>query len=201
MNPSFNLPSTRCALALKEWSVAVAALERGRQILLIRKGGLLDAEGSFQVEAARFFLSPTKWHQNANLLKPAHHDLLESDASPQRGVLHLTAWAEVAQVWSLDARDEYIEEKLMQLQHIWSTRYLDVRLNYQSDKPVQVLALRVHVLQVPHEVESRPEYSGCKSWIELESALELSPSTPALDDEIFERELNQARRVLEDGKC
>jgi hypothetical protein len=201
MNLSPDSPSTRCAVALKEWSVAVRALELGRQILLIRKGGLLDAEGNFSVEAARFFFAPTKWHQDANLLKPIHHDLLESDAPPQRGVLRLPAWAEVAQVWSLEASDETIEEKLMQLEHIWSTRYLDVRLNYQSAKPVQIVALRVHVLEAPHVVALQPEYSGCKSWIELESGLELSPSHPALADETFARELEKVRRVLEHGKC
>jgi hypothetical protein len=182
---------------LKEWSVACRALEEGRQIILLRKGGLLDAEGAFELEAARFWLCPTKWHQDANLLKPAHRDLLENDVPPAREVLQLSAWAEVAQVWALDVRESATENKLAQLEHIWSTRYLDVRLGYQPDKPLLIVALRVQVTSAAHVVAARPEYFGCKSWIELEKPLSTGPSRPALCDEAFAERLETARRVLD----
>ena len=48
--------------ALKEWQSVIAALGRGDQIILIRKGGIADA--GFAVEANRFYLFPTKFHES-----------------------------------------------------------------------------------------------------------------------------------------
>lgn len=183
--------------ALKEWSVACRALETGRQIVLLRKGGLLDAEGSFALEATRFWLCPTKWHQDANLLQAAHHDLLQNDEPPAREVLRLAAWCEVAQAWALDVQDHATQDKLAQLDHIWSERYLDVRLGYQPEKPIVVMALRVHTIARPHVVPAQPEYFGCRSWVELESPLSTENSHSVLDDAVFASRLAAMRRVLD----
>ena len=45
--------------ALKEWAVICRALAEGRQSLLLRKGGIAEAGGAFQVEQPRFWLLPT----------------------------------------------------------------------------------------------------------------------------------------------
>ena len=37
--------------ALKEWAVGIRALREGRQVLLLRKGGLRDANGEFALES------------------------------------------------------------------------------------------------------------------------------------------------------
>src|ERR1043166_4953667 len=47
--------------ALKEWSNVIDALGRGDQVILIRKGGIADPK--FGVEAERFYLYPTFFHQ------------------------------------------------------------------------------------------------------------------------------------------
>ena len=46
---------------LKEWSTVIDALSRGEQVILIRKGGIADPK--FGVEADRFYLYPTYFHQ------------------------------------------------------------------------------------------------------------------------------------------
>ena len=58
-------------MALKEWAVVVRAVREGRQILLLRKGGLADENGVFQLKEREFFLYPTYEHQKAALLKPS----------------------------------------------------------------------------------------------------------------------------------
>ena len=45
--------------ALKEWAVVCRALEEGRQIVLLRKGGILEYRQSFKVKHDRFLLFPT----------------------------------------------------------------------------------------------------------------------------------------------
>ena len=36
--------------ALKEWSAVIAALDRGLQIFLLRKGGIVEARRGFQLQ-------------------------------------------------------------------------------------------------------------------------------------------------------
>lgn len=190
-----------CAVALKEWSVACRALEEGRQILLIRKGGLLDAEGIFQVEHPLFWLMPSKWHQDAGLLKPQHHDLLHTELPPPGKNIHLSSWASVEAVWSLDGEDPATEEKLGQLEHIWSSRYLDIRLGYQSGKPLQILALRVYNRSEQQVIPFDAEYFGCKSWVDLKESPALQPASPALPEAEFQTCLENARQILGQGAC
>lgn len=188
MNP---IPTTS-NIALKEWSATCCALELGRQIILLRKGGLLDAEGTFELEYSGFWLAPTKWHEDTSLVKPEHHDLLEP-APATRGVLRLESWARVEKSWAVSFENS---EKLARLNHIWSTSYLESRWNYQPERPLLCLALRVWKMPMASEVPMRPEYSGCRSWIEMHETLAIQNANPALSDAEFAAALQQAERVL-----
>ena len=69
--------------ALKEWNATCRALAEGRQIILLRKGGLLDEDGVFALEQSNFWMLPTAFHQEPHLLKTEHLDLLnESTFKP-----------------------------------------------------------------------------------------------------------------------
>src|SRR5688500_294159 len=69
--------------ALKEWATVCHALETGRQVILLRKGGIYESAGEFQLEHRQFLLFPTYLHQNANMLKPEERAGLEQrDAEP-----------------------------------------------------------------------------------------------------------------------
>ena len=62
--------------ALKEWAVAIRAIDRGQQIVLLRKGGIREKE--FKVEHENLFLYPTYEHQEEDLLKPEYLQGLET---------------------------------------------------------------------------------------------------------------------------
>ena len=55
--------------ALKEWAIAINALETGKTIMLLRKGGIREKGGSFRVAHNRVLLYPTYEHQQAVMLK------------------------------------------------------------------------------------------------------------------------------------
>jgi hypothetical protein len=61
--------------ALKEWAVAVSALERGETALVVRKGGI--REKAFAVPQTRFLLLPGYEHQRPELLKPEYRRLMD----------------------------------------------------------------------------------------------------------------------------
>src|SRR2546422_7954614 len=79
-------------VALKEWAAVCRALEEGRQILLLRKGGILEAIGGFELEHPQFFLFPTYLHQNAQMLKePERKRLITMSGEPAQITLSSAA--------------------------------------------------------------------------------------------------------------
>src|SRR5207248_6056957 len=89
--------------ALKEWAVICQALAEGRQALLVRKGGIAEATGTFEVEQRRFWLFPTYVHQQRAGIKPDALPLLEQVESqrPPSGTIRLAHFAEVAGIYRL----------------------------------------------------------------------------------------------------
>ena len=176
--------------ALKEWAVAVKALERGETALVVRKGGI--REKAFAVPKTRFLFFGGYEHQKAEQLKPLYHDLLAS--IPQRkddGPVLFTSFAEVDAAHEISESDEL---DAIDPYHIWTPEYAESRLKWRPKKPLTVLVLRVHLLAEPVELPYSASYGGCKSWIELEESVSTAGSRPALDDEAY-REL--ARPALE----
>ena len=174
-------------IALKEWAAAVEALAGGRQLLLMRKGGIAEETRDFQLAAPRFWLLPTYEHQREHLLKEAFRPLIgrtlaEREASG--GGLLLKAWAEA--VRDIEVTDAETLAKLDRF-HIWTGAFVDERLKWKRTKPLHVLVLRVHKLEEPAVIPHRESYAGCKSWVKLEDGAADARSHPVLPDEEFRR--------------
>ncbi len=179
--------------ALKEWAVAVRALERGETALVVRKGGI--REKAFAVPKTRFLFFKSYEHQKEAQLKPHYHDLLRSIPERQDdGPVVLTSFAEVHMAYEVSEPDEL---EALDPYHIWTPEYAESRLKWRPKKPLTVLVLRTHLLPEPVELPYRAEYGGCKSWIELEKAVPTVGSRPTLDDVAFEELARPALGVLE----
>jgi hypothetical protein len=179
--------------SLKEWAVAVEALERGETALVVRKGGI--REKAFAVPQARFLFFKSYEHQNPEQLKPLYHDLLRS--IPQRrddGPVIFTSFAKVYKAYEVS---EAAELEALDPFHIWTPEYAESRLKWRPKKPLTLLVLRTYLLPEPVRFEYRAEYGGCKSWIELERPVPTAGSRPALGDAAFEELARPALGVLE----
>ena len=177
---------------LKEWAVAVKALERGETTLVVRKGGI--REKAFAVKDSRFLLLPGYEHQRPELLKPEYRGLMEEIPDlTDEGPLRFTSFAEVRGAYeisepeSLAAVDPY---------HMWTPEYAESRFRWRPKKPLTVLVLRVYLLPEPVELPYSEAYGGCKSWIELEEPVCVAGARPALPDDDFERLVSPALEVL-----
>ena len=183
------------AHALKEWAITGEALAQNRQIVLLRKGGLLDEDGRFTLEHSEFWLLPTWLHQERGLVKNADRDLWEQtprEADESAKVAYLRHFARVVQVWQLH---EDAQAALEKVPHIWSAHYLDLRFGYQSDKTLLCAALRVYVAEQPIRYALRAADLGCRSWVEL-SAPVAARVRPAIGDAEFEIRLRQVAEIL-----
>jgi hypothetical protein len=175
---------TSSRIALKEWAVVVRALREGRQLVLLRKGGIADDDGAFTLQEREFFLYPTYEHQSSVFLSGAAIADLEQSVRerPAGEKVLIDTYAEVK-----DAHVIKSEEELAPVlgHSIWATAYLQQRLRYKPEKPLLLVTLRVHRLAQPHLIDETPDYAGCVSWVPLTQALSTQPSTPALSDDAF----------------
>ena len=153
--------------ALKEWAVICKALEEGRQILLLRKGGIMEYRQGFEVKHDKFLLFPTFEHQSKESIQPDYLSILNSvlQNTPTNGKNKITSYAKVADI--KEVRDKSILRRLEKY-HIWNDRYVNIRMDYNSKKPMSVILLRVYKIDNPIEVDIKPEWAGCKSWIPIE---------------------------------
>ena len=178
--------------ALKEWAVAVEALERGETALVVRKGGI--REKAFAVPKTRFLLFKGYEHQNEEQLKPSYHDLLHSIPKlKDDGPVIFTSFAEVHAAYEISEAEEL---EALDSHHIWAHEYAESRLKWRPKKPLTVLVLRTYLLPEPVEFEYRAEYGGCKSWIELPDNVSATGACLALDDDSFEDLIRPALGVL-----
>jgi hypothetical protein len=178
--------------ALKEWAVAVEALERGETALVIRKGGI--REKAFAVANRRFLLLPGYEHQRPELLKPEYRKLLrELPNLTDDGPLRFTSFAEVRGAYEI-SEPESLET--IGPHHMWVPEYAESRFKWRPKKPLTVLVLRTYVLPEPVELPYSEAYEGCKSWIELAEPVPTAGARPALDDEAFDRLVSPALEAL-----
>lgn len=168
--------------ALKEWAVAVEALERGETALVVRKGGI--REKAFAVPRTRFLLLPGYEHQRPELLKDEFRGLMDEIPDlTDNGPLRFTSFAEVEGAYEISAAEELAA---LDEHHMWTPEYAESRFKWRPKKPLTVLVLRTFLLPEPVEIPYRDEYGGCKSWIELQESVPVDAARQAVSDEEFD---------------
>ncbi|MEJ7814727.1 MAG: DUF1802 family protein [Rubrobacter sp.] len=178
--------------ALKEWAVAVRALERGETALVVRKGGI--REKAFAVPRTRFLLIPGYEHQRPELLKEEYRGLMDGIPDlADDGPLRFSSFAEVEGAYEISEAEEL---SALDPYHMWTPEYAESRFKWRPKKPLTVLVLRTYLLTETIELPYRDEYGGCKSWIELQEPLSVEGARAALSDEDFDRLVAPALGVL-----
>ena len=185
-------------ITFKEWASVVNALANGRQILVLRKGGIREDGGEFQVEHNEFFLFPTYEHQNKADLKPEVRkdlDLVIQTKPIDPRKLPIQYYVQVVGVIQIKSESELIK---IQPYHIWSDEAVKKRFEYGHEKGLFAIAVRVFRLPKPYNVEILPEYAGCKSWVGLKAKLSTGGAEPVLNDEEFQRKWHQISSLFSD---
>lgn len=204
-NSIYNSKSdTKITTALKEWAIVCQALEEGRQVLLLRKGGIMEYREGFQVKHNNFFLYPTFEHQSIESIQPNYAQKLATmlQEETDHSKVIITSYARAVALKQIKHGS-----LLSQLHkyHIWNERYVNVRMNYNPKKPMQVILLRVYKLQNPIEAEVRSEWLGCRSWVHIQSLASEARSAdttstfdeqPVLDESTFGKIASEIEEIL-----
>jgi hypothetical protein len=209
--------------ALKEWAIICKALEDGRQILLLRKGGIMEYRKGFEVKHNDFLLYPTFEHQSMESIKAEYKEklkeILEEQNKDTRKEIDkdnknfnidntniIKLFAKVEDV--VEISDKLILSELRDY-HIWSDEYVMMRMNYNPSKPMSILLLRIYKIKKPLIFDINDKWSGCKSWIDIEKDVDIQNShkieilknekaliDPVLNDDIFYESVNKIRKVI-----
>jgi hypothetical protein len=181
--------------ALKEWAIVCRALADGRQILLIRKGGIEEIKPGFQVAHRDFWLFPTYVHQKpADLVPEVLAEFEEVQRSqPAAGTIQFQLYATVADVVKVMDLDRL---RALEGRHILSWDCVASRFHYRNTPGVHVLTLRIYRRPSPRAVTSAPWYDGCVSWVDLDEPLSTEGCAPVLSDAEFDARLADIRARL-----
>ncbi|MFV9511365.1 DUF1802 family protein [Tepidibacillus sp. LV47] len=183
-------------VALKEWAVNIEALAKGKQILLMRKGGIHEETKEFQLKEEIFYLFPTYLHQKKELLKTEFQSMIDETLQrydEKRKQVEIRYLAKVVE--DLQLSDEHQLEKLYPY-HIWTQNFAEMRLHWKKQNSLHVLLVRVYRLEQPVRISLKDEYNGCKSWISIEEKIPQTDIIPVLTDEEFAKKVNTIHEVL-----
>lgn len=168
-------------IGLKEWDRVVRALSTGEQIILLRKGGIHETEGRFEIEHNQFLFFPTFLHQNMEMLKaPYQKDFVQLATEPDR--IEIASAGVVDTIVRVKSREQM---DLLDAFHIWTKPLLDIRWNYKTHNPLYVMIVRGYRLPQPVTIDNTPDYAGCRSWVPLTSPIDCRSAHPAIPDAEF----------------
>ena len=181
-------------IALKEWAIICKALEDGKQMLLLRKGGIMEYRKGFEVKHNEFLLYPTFEHQSIESIKAEYKEKIK-EISEEHNISYnnnnrkkidendnnfntasniiIKLLAKVEDV--IEISDKFTLSELRDY-HIWSDEYVTMRMNYNPSKPMNVLLLRIYKIRKPLIVDINDKWAGCKSWIDIETDREFQNS-------------------------
>jgi hypothetical protein len=194
MATTANIP-TQCATALKEWATVLEAMARGEQIVLIRKGGLIEPGSGFELVAPAFVFYPTFEHQAVQYLRQPFQGYFEAASAKRAAAEQVRFELAGVAVASWRSSDPGVIERLSDF-HIYNDAFTTQRLKWQPDQPLVIAAVRAFRLAQPQLLPVAPHYAGCKSWVQLDAPIPLAGASPVLDDAAFAQRLRDVTSRL-----
>jgi len=183
--------------ALKEWAAVEDALAMGHLTVLVRKGGIHEKRGDFQVEHREFWIYPTGWHQNESELR---REIVEHLGDVPRFApeeIPFRLYCVVEDALRVESVDALL--RLGEVQPLTDDT-LRSRFEYRGKPYLHVLIVRAFRLPHPVVVHNTPAYEGCVSWVELDHALRTRDAQPVMMDAQFARARREVlERLGEDG--
>ncbi len=183
----------------KEWASVCEALGSGRQILVLRRGGIHENGGEFVPSHNDFLLLPTYWHQQVSSIKPADRVFLtrahaNQPTPPSIPICYHAVVTDSFRIQSL-ATLERVRDF-----HIWSDEVITERYHRWRSDRIFGLIVRVYQLAEPILMEANVDYAGCRSWISLPEAVVTASESPILTDPAFERQRQDLHARLADAE-
>ena len=176
------------SVGFKEWALVCEALGRGRQTVLVRKGGIAEGRDGFGFRHPEFFLFPTFFHEQlVKVRTPAAEIPAGRDGEIEvRYLAKLEAEKEITD-WSQAAALEPL--------HILAESVVRERFEYKS-AGLHVALIRVFRLEPAWIFPDLPAYGGCRSWVNLPELPAITRFESVLSDQEHEERIRTFRVTL-----
>ena len=148
------------SIGFKEWAVVCDAFARGRQSIIVRKGGIAEGSAGFSFRHQEFYLFPTWFHEQADKVRTTHIHIPPQPAGEiEIQSLARLEYARVVTSWP-------VAEALAPL-HILRSEVVRDRFDYEADPGVHVALVRAFRLVPAWEFPNEKRFGGCRSWVNL----------------------------------
>lgn len=182
------------AVAFKEWEVVCEALGRGTQCVLLRKGGIHEGREGFSFKHERFYLFPTRFHEQAGQVRISC-DFQAPEWEP--GDMVPLRWFCEA-VWARTLTDWEQVRRLAPF-HVWKEEVLRQRFGWGKEDRIHCALVRVHRMLEPWTITYEKKHGGCRTWVDLPEVGGEPPGgmTPVVPDAEFADQQRQVEAVLD----
>ena len=178
------------SVGFKEWALVCEALGRGRQTIILRKGGIAEGRDGFSFKHRVFFLFPTFFHEQVGKLRGDGRELRQAQAGEIE--IQFAATVELtATITSLDTA------MALERFHILQPEVVRERFAYDDAPGIHLAFVRVFRLAAPLRFPDEPRYGGCRSWVQLpEFAGDCARIEPVLSDDEHSARMQALRGVV-----
>lgn len=178
------------SVAFKEWAVVCEALLDGRQLVIIRKGGIAEGRAGFEFKYDGFFLMPTRFHEQvAKTVLPWETPLPDE---PPEGMIVIAAFCKVEAVTLVS---DFEMVRRLASYHILSEATVAERFGYGDARGVHVALVRTFRISPKWVLADSPKFGGCRSWVDLPEPGSLK-FEPVLSDSDFDVKAGAIRAIV-----
>ena len=181
------------AVGFKDWALVCAALGEGRQSIILRKGGLAEGRDGFRFKHEKFFLFPTQYHQQAEMVRPDELPTLRPEPPAPEGTV------EVRYLFALEFAfwvSDWAAVTRLEPYHVWREEVVRARFDYDEVAGLQCAFGRIFRLAFPWSFRDRAGYGGCRSWVNLPAAPADMDLAPVIDDHLHAERAATVQSIL-----
>jgi hypothetical protein len=147
------------SVGFKEWALVCEALGRGKQTVLLRKGGIAEGRAGFGFRHSEFFLFPTFFHEQIEKVRSAGAEIPKA----REGEVEIRYFAK------LEAQNEitsWLVAAALEPFHILQESVVRERFDYKQ-VGLHVALVRIFRLRPSWIFPDAPAFGGCRSWVKL----------------------------------
>jgi hypothetical protein len=163
------------SIGFKEWAVVCEALGRGRQSIILRKGGIAEGREGFSFKHKKFFLFPTWFHEQPQRVREGFPLPDENN-----GTIEIKYAVQIDTVCTVTS---FQTAQALEPLHILQPDVVRERFEYDDAPGLQVALVRVFRLEPTWSFPNEPRYGGCRSWVKLPNPADLKLEPVLTGDE------------------
>lgn len=170
-------------MGYKEWRAVCDALAAGRQVLLLRKGGIHEGRKGFSFRHETFALFPTRFHAQAAQIRDSRSGTEDEAGEWEEGeAVPFEVWCKA--IWARTLTD-WSHVKALEPFHIWTEDLVRERFDCGDVQQIHCALIRAYRLTDPVTLPYAKGYGGCRTWVNLPMETPANME-PVMGDSVFE---------------